>query len=137
MMGQLSFEAWEQIQLDNEAYPNHVLIYKNGKNYCTYNKSAMQLIYYLREHLYVIEYMDLSNSNILIKITFSSEAFECLKKKYHAIVLPPGHNHLPRWLICTQHVVSDYNYYIWSGILNIELRMSSKSKSIKCEHETI
>jgi hypothetical protein len=132
MMEHLTLDVRKQIQLDNETYPNHVLIYKNGQNYCTYNKGAMQLICCFREYPYIIEYLDFFGNGDLIQITFSPVAFECMKKKYKAVALSPNRSDLTRWLIFIQHSISDYNYYIWSNILNIELRMPrKKSKNVK------
>ena len=134
----LIIKTWEQIQSDNEAYRDNVLIYKDNSNYCTYNKSAMRMTCCFREHPFLIEYLYLNRSDNLIKMTFSSNAFRCIKKKYKVVALPPESGHLHRWLVYTQYPpISDYNYHIWSGILHIELNMPRQYKNNTDEQKQV
>lgn len=119
----LTIKTWEQIQFDNEAYLDNVLIYKNGSNYCTYNKSAMRMADSFRENPFIIEHLHVNRNDCLIKITFSPNTFESIKKKYKVVALPMESDHLHRWLVYTQYPpVSDYSYHIWSRILRLELK---------------
>lgn len=115
--------TWKQIQRDNNAHPFNAIIYKNGDNYCTYYKSAMQMACCFNEHPFILEHYCIEDLNFLLKITFTAEAFECIKKNYRVVSLPTN-----QWLAYTHRFVSDYEYHIWSGIISLELKMRQKKE---------
>lgn len=110
--------------------PEMLEIYKDGANYCSFNKSAMWLIRHFEHFPFLIE-CNTSVHTRQIRVTYSEEVFQRLKEQYRLTSCSAETNPPVWYLSTTQSPISDYELKLWGSILFLELKYQCGMKFVK------